>query len=642
MKIIGRALVLGGTLLCLLLLSPAVVRSQQVPPRSYLFVEVKDTRGKALDEAAVAFSGLRGDIKTNKEGIAESSFGLQWGAHHYDLRVSKPGYLTAEDVLFAVRGPYAGEEFPVLSEYFYGPKPPPLRVVLPEVPSTPAERRAFEAADRQWQLLLAVKRGEAASLRRLLAAGVRADTADARGVPAIAWAAFAGDAETIEVLLAAGVDVRLRDGPGHRALLLYLTEGIERDPKTRSGVSAVGRHEEVVRKLVEAGAGVNARDASGRTVLNSAIARTPYFGQPPHSLTAGTVRLLVAAGASVNAADAEGRTPLMTAASQGSAELVRLLLAAGASVGAKDKRGRTALMYAEGHSSADSSLEAARLLLAAGARADEADAEGQTPLMRAARRHFVGAIKMLLAAGAGASVNARDARGRTALLHVERELYNDASTEMTRLLVAAGADPNVADEEGRTPLMSAAGNQEALKTLLEAGARRTVNAKDRAGRTALMHTAYVDSLKLLLEAGAAIDARDARGATALMHAASTYSAPEAVKLLTSAGAKVNDVDADGRTALMLAASTPRGDASRLVIRALLAAGADVNAADNEGRTALMALAAAADDVESVKALLAAGAEVNVVDKKGRTPIALAREAGNLSVLGLLEEAAARR
>lgn len=56
--------------------------------------------------------------------------------------------------------------------------------------------------------------------------------------------------------------------------------------------------------------------------------------------------ILIAKGADVNAKDKQGGTPLLRAASQGFKERVELLIANGAGVNAKDNRGRTPLWYA--------------------------------------------------------------------------------------------------------------------------------------------------------------------------------------------------------------------------------------------------------------------------------------------------------
>lgn len=653
-----RVFVFSGSTLCLLLLSHGAAYSQQVPPLTYLFVEVKDSSGKAVEDAAVTLSGTPQATRTNKDGLAETNFRLWQRGPHYEMQVSKPGYLTSEHVLFYSEFshlredvPINAEDFATRAEYARGRKPAPIGVTLLRLPVTPAERRASEAEEQRRKLLLAAKRGDAAGVRRLLEEGVGADAADARGVPAIVWAAFIGDDETIKALLDAGAKVRNKDTLGHQALLFYLTGGMGGGGRPRAGQAAVERHEEVVRWLVEAGAGVNLPGLYRGTVLGSAIALAPFPAQPeynplPYYLTVASVRFLIAAGADVNAADALGRTPLMAAAEKPSTELIKLLLEAGArtsvnakdnegrtalmsasqqsnveaiktlleagaGVNAKDKLGRTALMYGHAYKYRPASLEPFKFLIGAGANVNDADGAGQTPLMLAAQGNFSEEVKTLLGAGARASVNARDGHGKTALLYLKSELYDDASPEMIKVLAAAGADVNAADEEGQTLLMTLADegfHDDPILALLEAGARTSVNAKDKQGRTALMFAAQygmVERIKILLGAGASIKATDDRGQTVLMHAALGYPCrSEVIKFLTAAGLSVTDVNEDGQTPLMLAA---QGNADC-----------------------------------AVKQLLEAGAPADAKDKRGRTALTLAKEAGNSRVVGLLEEADRRQ
>ncbi len=115
--------------------------------------------------------------------------------------------------------------------------------------------------------------GSVDTLRRELAAGAPADRMDPRGFTPMVWAARAGQADAIPVLVESGADPDRRDH-----------------------------------------------------ALNS---WTPLL-HAVHTDQLGTVRALIAAGADVNRPSPNGATPLLLAAEQGNAEIVEELLAAGA------------------------------------------------------------------------------------------------------------------------------------------------------------------------------------------------------------------------------------------------------------------------------------------------------------------------
>ena len=197
----------------------------------------------------------------------------------------------------------------------------------------------------------------------------------------------------------------------------------------------------------------------------------------------------------------------------------------------------------------------------------------------------------------------------------------------------------VAEEEPVKPV------DPALATLIAAvrsGTRSTVeplivaqlvNAKDAAGSTPLHHAAAfgaVDTLTLLLDAGADIGAKNRRGSTPLHWAIHDEAK---VRLLLSRGAGVNVRQVEGRTPLYQAASLGNGTA---IVRLLLANGADPNLALANGRTPLMA-AAGRGDVETLGLLIDAKAGVDVKDGAGETALILAAGDGNPHAVRLLLE-----
>ena len=434
--------VVGLVLFALLLAENT--HAQEISPRSYLFLEVADSSGQRVSDATVRVSGPDGkeilNLKTGKNGTVDTSFPRRQDFHHYDLQITKPGYLPYESVLFprVLSNRYFDrltEEIPNTirpSNYSSGS---PVKVTL--TPATLAELRTAEFEGKKRQLLLAAKRGDALSLKKILQQGVDANSADAKGVPAVAWATFAGDPETIKLLLDAGANVRNK---ARGALLIYLAEGAFRGrPQT-----------EIIDKLIAAGADVNASNPYQGTVVHKAII------QAPHSLPLEAIKALIKAGVDVNAGEANGYTPLMLAARPNQEELVELLLSAGAkrSLHAKDRDGRSALIFAAG-GYRDSTLAIVKLLLANGATVNEADEAGETPLMLAARAGSIETVQTLLKAGA--AINAKDRQGQTALVYATREIYttNRIGSQIVKVLLAAGAKINEVDASGRSALIQA-------------------------------------------------------------------------------------------------------------------------------------------------------------------------------------------
>ena len=147
-------------------------------------------------------------------------------------------------------------------------------------------------------------------------------------------------------------------------------------------------------------------------------------------------------------------------------------------------------------------------------------------------------------------------------------------------------------------------------------------ARDARGNSPLMYAAALgslDSMRLLLDAGADPNAGNQFDATPLMWCAGDAAK---VRLLLSKGAKVDTRSKLGRTALLIAAYN---DGAIEGAGLLLEKGADVNARD-KGGASVLALAAAANNIELARILIAKGANVNNVDQLGFTPLLFA--AGN--------------
>jgi ankyrin repeat protein len=265
----------------------------------------------------------------------------------------------------------------------------------------------------------------------------------------------------------------------------------------------------------------------------------------------------------LNAPDGSGRTPLMHAAAFGNVETLRVLLDAGAEVNARNRADATALLWAAGDP------EKARLLIERGADVKMQSKQGRTPLMVAASRPGNSAVVALLLAK-GADPRAQDRLGTTVLSLASR--FGDL--ESVKLLLRAGAQPNVPDFLGRTSLSAAAvgGNPEIVQLLIQRGADIHVARKRPAPGVIPVSTTIVKH-----------GPPTGTGVTPL-HYAAAFGPLESVQMLLNAGANVNAQDDRHLAPLSFAVATEYPSLS--IVRALIRAGAEVNTPDNFGDTPL--------------------------------------------------------
>ena len=196
--------------------------------------------------------------------------------------------------------------------------------------------------------------------------------------------------------------------------------------------------------------------------------------------------------------------------------------------------------------------------------------EAERDMIASAERGELVVVRKILSGGA--RIDARDQRGRTALLAATQR----NQIEVARFLIQEGADVNAKDFIQDSPFLYAAaeGRIEILKMTLAAGA--DVKDTNRYRGTALIpaaHHGHVEAVKLLLATPVNKDHVNNLGWTALLEAVilgdGGSAHTEIVRLLVEAGANVSIADRDGVTPL---AHAKRAGFSGIV-RILSAAGA---------------------------------------------------------------------
>ena len=289
---------------------------------------------------------------------------------------------------------------------------------------------------------------------------------------------------------------------------------------------------------------------------------------------------------------------------------MKFLVDTGADPNIIDKYGESCLHAAlHGHCSTATLQE----MLEHGADVNNVNKDGATPLLLACSTAQADAVMLLLEERADPNIAYSDG---DASLHAA--IAADCSKETIQEIIDYGAYVNAVNSRGRTALLLGCfyRQMDSVKVLLEAGADPTV--ADEEGFSCL-HAAIdghcsKDTLQGLIDHGAHIDATRKDGTNAFLRACRTGQS-ESVMFLIEAGADVGFTKPDGNTCLHLAV---KGECSKESLQQIIEQGMiNVNAVNKRNETALL-LACASTQEESVKLMLQNGSDTNIADACGYT------------------------
>ncbi|KAN0114628.1 Ankyrin repeat-containing domain protein [Hyaloscypha variabilis] len=410
-----------------------------------------------------------------------------------------------------------------------------------------------------------------AILRRLLDCGADPLAQAETGLSAIHFAAICDQFETVQVLLAKGVDINLATKTGYTPLhYAYKTASTD-----------------LIKFLIKEGADTTSITTDGYTMIHMAA----------QGGKVDNIALALEEGAGIHAKDNAGRTPLLVSIWSCVPEAVQHLLDHGANIEDSLTSGITAIFFAAWDKEKSPTIP---ILIKAGAKLDVRDCEGFQPHHRAAFRGNDKALEFLLDAGVdmesrveseqrmetllilgtqaeselvvrlllerGANVNETGYNGRTAL----HEAAEQGSLAICSLLVAKGADISATTLDLELPihLAAKAGKDEVIRLLLEYGS--PLDPRNSYGCTPLHIATWKRHLEVsvqLLDSGADIEAKGSQGQTAVYFASESGST-DIVRHLVNSGANLICQCTDGETPLEVAVKNSHYDVVKVLMEAI--------------------------------------------------------------------------
>ncbi len=380
------------------------------------------------------------------------------------------------------------------------------------------------------------------------------------------WAAYRGNTELVEYLIAKGSDVKFEDSHGTTPIDFAASNG-QSNPALYDA-------------FFKAGIDPKKKYNNGANLLLLAISSDKDLKAADYFATKGM---------SLKDVDNDGNTAFVYAARSGNIDLLKKLLAKGVKTNdnalftaaqgsrretntietykylveevklkptAQNKTGQNVLHILAGK---PNQAEIVKYFLSKGTDANKADKEGNTPLMAAASARETAVLEILLPVAK--NINAQNLKGESALTNAVRY----GTPEAVNILLNKGADVNVKDKDGNN-----------LGVYLVQSYRPA--GKDNAADP------FNAKAKLLQDKGLNLAAAQKDGNT-LYHLAITKNDVSLLKKITDLKVDVNAKNKDGLTALHRAAMTSKDDS---ILKYLISAGAkkDINTEFDETPYAL--------------------------------------------------------
>ncbi|MGE6353420.1 ankyrin repeat domain-containing protein [Flavobacterium sp. NPDC079362] len=391
------------------------------------------------------------------------------------------------------------------------------------------------------------------------------------------WAAYRGNTELVEYLIAKGSDINLEDSHGTTPIVFAASNG-----QTNTALYDA---------FFKAGISPKKKYKSGENLLLLAIAADKNLTLTDYFITKGM---------SLKDVDSDGNTAFNYAARSGNIPFLKKLLEKGV------KYTDNALIIAsQGSRRETNTLETYKYLVEeVKIKPTVTTKDGENVLhFLAAKPNQTEIINYFLSKGVDA--NKTDKEGNTPLMVAARA----KDTAVLELLLPKVKNINTQNLKGESALTVAvkSGTPEAVATLLNKGA--DVNVKDKDGNNLGVYLVQSYRPTGRGEANAAKDPFDAK-----------------VKLLQDKGLNLSTPQKDGSTLYHFAAA--KNDLN--LVKKLSSLNIDVNAKNKDGITALHKAAMVAKDDTIMKYLVSIGAKKDVTTEFDESAYALAKENESLT------------